>query len=142
MQITMEKMIIFIGYPMENLGVLTNGDFINVLIGVLMTNYTFNFKSYEDIKNKFKTISVDAKDKKEVKKKLLQELKKVNADTIDVIELEKYRYKKFENINWRVLIEELQLISDFYPTEPDDADAFVDKVDEVVAYLQKDIVYD
>ena len=107
-----------------------------------MTNYTFNFKSYEDIKNKFKTISVDAKDKKEAKKKLLQELKKVNADTIDVIELEKYRYKKFENINWRVLIEELQLIADFYPTEPEDAEAFITKVDEVVAYLQKDIVYD
>ena len=107
-----------------------------------MTKYTFNFKSYEDIKNKFKTISVDAKDKKEAKKKLLQELKKVNADTIDVIKLEEYRYKRFKDIHWRALIEELQLISDFYPTEPDDADAFVDKVDEVVAYLQKDIVYD
>ena len=112
------------------------------VIGGIMTNYTFNFKSYEDIKNKFKTISVAAKDKKEAKKKIIQELKKVNTDTIDVIELDEYRCKKFENINWRVLIEELQLISDFYPTEPDDADAFVDKVDEVVAYLQKDIVYD
>ena len=112
------------------------------VIGGIMTNYTFNFKSYEDIKNKFNLISVEAKDKKEAKKKIIQELTKVNTDTIDVIKLDEYRYKKFKDINWRTLIEELQLIADFYPTESDDADAFVAKVDEVVAYLQKDIVYD
>ena len=107
-----------------------------------MTNYTFEFKPTEEIKDKFKLISVEAKDEKEAKKKLLKELTKVNSNIIDVIALDEYRYKRFKDIHWRALIEELQLIAEFYPTEHADAEAFVNKVSEIIEYLGEDIVYD
>ena len=41
-----------------------------------MTNYTFQFKPTSEIKDKLKNISVEARDEKAAKKKILKELTK------------------------------------------------------------------
>ena len=105
-----------------------------------MTNYTFKFKPTSEIKDKYKIISVEAKDKKAAKKKLLKELIKVNSDTIDVVELREYLYRKYMRLDLQLLIDDLQLIYDFYPAGPDDAEDFANNVAAVIAHLQENLV--
>ena len=102
-----------------------------------MTNYTFQFKPTSEIKDKLKNISVEARDEKAAKKKLLKELTKVNSDIIDVIKSRDYFYSKYMRLDLQLLIDDLQLIYDFYPTEPDDAEDFANNVAAVIAHLQE-----
>ena len=102
-----------------------------------MNNYTFQFKPTSEIKDKFRTISVEAKDKVAAKKKLLKELTKVNSDTIDVIKTEDYNYNKYSRLDLQLLIDDLQILYDFYPCGPDDAEDFANNVAAVIAHLQK-----
>ena len=104
-----------------------------------MTKYTFQFKPTEEIKDKirwYKTISVQAKDVKEAKKKLLKELIKVNSDTIDVVELREYLYRKYMRLDLQLLIDDLQLVHEFYEA----SDVFKNDVAAVIAYLQENLV--
>jgi len=105
-----------------------------------MTNYTFNFKPASEIKDKLKTISVEARDEKAAKKKLLKELTKVNSDIIDVIKSRDYFYSKYMRLDLQLLIDDLQLIYDFYPAGPDDAEDFANNVAAVIAHLQENLV--
>jgi len=102
-----------------------------------MNNYTFQFKPTSEIKDKFRTISVEAKDEVAAKKKLLKELTKVNSDTIDVIKTEDYNYNKYSRLDLQLLIDDLQILYDFYPCGPDDAEDFANNVAAVIAHLQK-----
>ena len=102
-----------------------------------MNNYTFQFKPTSEIKDKFRTISVEAKDEVAAKKKLLKELTKVNSDTIDVIKTVDYNYNKYSRLDLQLLIDDLQILYDFYPCGPDDAEDFANNVAAVIAHLQK-----
>jgi|TARA_Y100000590_G_C15313420_1_gene861053 hypothetical protein len=101
-----------------------------------MTNYTFKFKPTSEIKDKYKIISVEAKDKKAAKKKLLKELIKVNSDTIDVIELREYFYRKYMRLDLQLLIDDLHLVHEFFA----ESDVFKNDVAAVIAYLQENLV--
>ena len=79
-----------------------------------MKTYTFEFKPTSEIKDKFRTISVEAKDEIAAKKKLLKELTKVNSDTINVVEARDYYYRKYMRLSLQLLIDDLQLVFDFY----------------------------
>ena len=105
-----------------------------------MNNYTFQFKPTSEIKDKFRTISVEAKDEVAAKKKLLKELTKVNSDTIDVIKTEDYNYNKYSRLDLQLLIDDLQILYDFYPCGPDDAEDFANNVAAVIAHLQENLV--
>ena len=103
-----------------------------------MTNYTFQFKPTSEIKDKLKNISVEARDEKAAKKKLLKELTKVNSDIIDVIKTRDYFYSKYMRLDLQLLIDDLQLIYDFYPYGVDDGlEKFRNNVAAVIAHLQE-----
>ena len=102
----------------------------------LMKTYTFEFKPTSEIKDKFRTISVEAKDEIAAKKKLLKELTKVNSDTIIVVEAREYYYRKYMRLSLQLLIDDLQLVFDFYEA----SDVFKNDLAAVIAHLQENLV--
>ena len=101
-----------------------------------MKTYTFEFKPTSEIKDKFRTISVEAKDEIAAKKKLLKELTKVNSDTINVVEARDYYYRKYMRLSLQLLIDDLQLVFDFYEA----SDVFKNDLAAVIAHLQEHLV--
>jgi hypothetical protein len=101
-----------------------------------MSNYTFKFKPTSEIKDKFRTICVEAKDEKAAKKKLLKELLKANSDSIDVIKTEDYYYNMYMRLDLNLLIRDLQLVADFYEA----SDVFKNDLVAVIAHLQENLV--
>jgi len=105
-----------------------------------MSSYTFKFKPTSEIKDKFRTICVEAKDEKAAKKKLLKELLKANSDSIDVIKTEDYYYNMYMRLDLKLLMRDLQLVADFYPNETAASAVFIEDVCNVAEYLQENIV--
>jgi hypothetical protein len=101
-----------------------------------MKTYTFEFKPTSEIKDKFKTICVEAKDEVAAKKKLLKELVKVNGDSINVIEARDYYYNMYMRLDLKLLIRDLQLVSDFYEAP----DVFKNDLVAVIAHLDENLV--
>jgi|TARA_Y100000294_G_C8511683_1_gene319091 hypothetical protein len=96
--------------------------------------YTFEFKPNKKIINK--EIIVEAENKKEAKAKLIQELTKVNKDNILAVEEGDYNYKKFCKVDFDILVKELILIGQYYPTEPSNDDQFTKALDIVINHLE------
>ena len=74
--------------------------------------------------------------KKAAKKKLLKELTKVNSDIIDVIKSRDYFYSKYMRLDLQLLIDDLQLVHEFYEA----SDVFKNDVVSVIAHLQENLV--